>query len=215
MNERQLICIDFETGGRNPDDCEILQIAACHIDARRLVIGDTFVSYCKPTRPELIEDGALKVNKIKREDLDTFPAIEFVWKDLTNFVQKWNPKKNSFNAPIMCGYNIRNFDLPILKRYCDKYGPSKDGKQQLVNDFYQVDLYDFIWHWGENSTDLENYKLDTIRSWLGMSTDNAHDALQDVKDTGSILIRFLNMYRNQYHKIPFKNAFRNIYEKAV
>jgi hypothetical protein len=42
-----------------------------------------------------------------------------------------------------------------------------------------------------------------------MSKDNAHDALQDVKDTANILIKFLVMQRNLSKKIKFEKAFAN------
>ena len=46
-----------------------------------------------------------------------------------------------------------------------------------------------------------------MRDYFGLPKDNAHDALQDVKDTANILIKFLKMQRNMSKKITFEKAF--------
>jgi hypothetical protein len=51
--------------------------------------------------------------------------------------------------------------------------------------------------------------MDYLRDYLGMSSEKSHDALQDVKDTANILIRFLVMQRNLSKKIKFEKAFAN------
>ena len=71
-----------------------------------------------------------------------------------------------------------------------------------------MDLMQHIYCWFENNADVGNsYSMDFMRDYFGMSKDNAHDALQDVKDTANILIKFLKMQRNLSKKIKFEKAF--------
>ena len=57
--------------------------------------------------------------------------------------------------------------------------------------------------------DIKSISLDNIRIILQYQKENAHDALKDVKDCASILIRFLKLHKNLTGKIKFKDAFAN------
>lgn len=99
------------------------------------------------------------------------------------------------------GQNIRSFDLPILKRYLNQYKlPYRFFKRE------EFDLLDFCSHWflyAKNPP--KNYKLDTLLNKFQIDATNAHDALVDVKNTASILIRFLDLHRRLIGKIPNLN----------
>ena len=52
--------------------------------------------------------------------------------------------------------------------------------------------------------------MDYMRDYFGMdqtSKDNAHDALQDVKDTANLMIKFLKLQRNLLKKVKFEKSF--------
>ena len=68
-----------------------------------------------------------------------------------------------------------------------------------------------IYCWFENHAEVNKYNMDYLRDYFGMPSENSHDALQDVKDTANILIRFLKLQRSmiENNKIQFKNAFAN------
>jgi DNA polymerase III epsilon subunit-like protein len=70
-----------------------------------------------------------------------------------------------------------------------------------------MDLMQHIYCWFENNSDVKGYSMDYMRDYFGMPKDNAHDALQDVKDTANILIKFLKMQRNLSKKIKFEKTF--------
>ena len=57
--------------------------------------------------------------------------------------------------------------------------------------------------------------LIALRERMGLSTENAHDALQDVKDTANIFIKLLKTHRAVYQNIEFDKAFAdgNLYVK--
>ena len=52
--------------------------------------------------------------------------------------------------------------------------------------------------------------MDYMRDYFGMSDhskENAHDALQDVKDTANLMIKFLKLQRGLLKKVKFEKAF--------
>ncbi len=203
MDNRNICVFDYETTGRDKNKCEITQIGGCIIDRWKLETIDTFKSMAKPLDFDAIEEEALQVTGITREQLEEAPNIKIVWSNFTNWVQKYNKSKNgnnSFMAPIAAGYNITGYDLPITDRYCKKYGPwdEKWQTQKLFNPVYKIDVMDHMWFWTENNAEVKSLKLTSICEWMGFTKaeiEGAHDALQDVKNTAKILIRLLKMER--------------------
>ena len=48
---------------------------------------------------------------------------------------------------------------------------------------------------------------ETILGWISQAKNNAHDALQDVKDTANLMIKFLKLQRNLLKKVKFEKSF--------
>jgi DNA polymerase III epsilon subunit-like protein len=209
MNTKDIIVFDFETTSKNAQIAELTQIGACVIHPRRLTIGETFNTEVRPLNFDAIEEDALKITGKTREGLMKAPHPEQAWRDFANFVGKYNFKKNEWNAPIAAGYNILGYDWPILTRYSNKYKTCNDkGQQALFSNFMSYDLMQEIYWWNENKNDLENLQLTTVRKYMGLSTEGAHDALCDVMDTAKIMIRFMKLKRNT--KVIFKDAFAKV-----
>ena len=210
MNNCNIVCFDFETGGLDTQTCPVIQVAAIAIDARSLdpIPGAEFKSMIQPmTEKEFnaIEDGALAVNKKTREEIKAAPLESLVWQQFTEFVLKY--KTNDGN-PIPAGQNIKGFDLPISHRLCKKHGPwnKKKNQQTLWNWRNHIDLIDYTFAWFENSNDLPNNKLDTLRPYFGLSLEGSHDALKDVQDCWAILGKFLKLHRYLAPRVSFKGA---------
>ena len=63
--------------------------------------------------------------------------------------------------------------------------------------------------WTEGDPSVRSISLDSLRERMGLSGENAHDALQDVKDTANIFIKMLKTHRAVYQNIEFEKAFAN------
>jgi DNA polymerase III epsilon subunit-like protein len=220
MANRDYIIFDFETGSRNPHKTQPTQIAAIALDGRNLSVKGTFNSEIKPILDDEeamaagvdpIEDGALKITGKNREKLAEAPALKSVWAKFTKFVDQYNWKGEPFFNPIPVGYNIIGFDLIIVNRLCQEFGPwdkTKD-QQKLFSKVYKVDLMDNIFMWTEADPSIKSISMDSLREKMGLSSENAHDALQDVKDTANIFIKLLKTHRAVYQNIEFDKAFAN------
>lgn len=218
MANRDFIVFDFETGSRNPYKTQPTQIAALALDGRNLAVKGTFNSEICPILDDdqaiaagvdPIEDGALKVTGKTREALAEAPSLKSVWAKFTNFVDKYNWKGEPFFNPIPVGYNIVGFDMIIINRLCQQFGPWDKGKdqQKLFSKVYKVDLMDNVFMWTEGDPSFKSISMDSLRERMGLSSENSHDALQDVKDTANIFIKLLKTHRAVYQNIKFEKAF--------
>lgn len=226
MATRDFVVFDFETGSRNPHRTQPTQIAAIALDGRSLTVKGQFNSEIKPIFDEdkaraagfdPVEDEALKVTKKTREQLEVAPSLKAVWTKFTKFVDQYNWKGDAFFNPIPVGFNIIGFDMHIINRLCKEFGPwDKEREQQkLFSRVYKIDIMDNIFAWTESDPSVRSISMDSLRERMGLSFDNAHDALQDVKDEANIFIKLMKTHRAVYQNMNFDKAFAdgNLYVK--
>ena len=215
---RDIIVFDFETGGRNPMRCQPTQIAAIALDGRNFRLKGEFNSMMRPiidddeaiaADVDPIEEGALKVTGQTRAKLAKAPLPKGVWKKFCAFVNKYNWKGTPYFAPIPAGFNILGYDMHIVNRLCKEYGPWDDKRhqQKLFHQIYKIDVMDDVWLWTEGDPNVKSISMDALRERMGLSSDNAHDALQDVKDTANIFIKLQKSRRAVYRNMKFEKAF--------
>lgn len=220
MANRDFIIFDFETGSRNPHKTQPTQIAAIALDGRTLQMKGQFNSEIKPLLDneeaiaagfDPVEDEALKITKKTREQLEQAPALKSVWTKFTRFVDQYNWKGEPFFNPIPVGFNIIGFDMIIINRLCKEFGPwDKEREQQkLFSKVYKIDIMDNIFAWTESDPTMKSISMDSLRDRMGLSSEKAHDALQDVKDSANIFIKLMKTHRAVYQNMNFDKAFAN------
>ena len=209
---------DFETGGRNPLKCQPTQIAAIALDGRNFKLKGQFNSEMRPILDDKkavkagvdpVEDEALRITNKTRAGLAKAPLPKGVWKKFITFVNKYNWKGTPYFAPIPAGFNIIGYDMKIVDRLCKEYGPWDDKRecQKLFHQIYKIDVMDDVWLWTEGDPDVKSISMDSLRERMGLSSENAHDALQDVKDTANIFIKLQKSRRAVYRNMKFERAF--------
>ena len=215
---RDIIVFDFETGGRNPHRCQPTQIAAIALDGRNFRLKGEFNSMMRPiidddeaiaAGVDPLEEGALKVTGQTRSKLARAPLPKGVWKKFCAFVNKYNWKGTPYFAPVPAGFNIIGYDMHIVNRLCKEYGPWDDKRQsqKLFHQIYKIDVMDDVWLWTEGDPNVKSISMDSLRERMGLSSENAHDALQDVKDTANIFIKLQKSRRAVYRNMKFEKAF--------
>lgn len=218
MSTRDFIIFDFETGSRNPHRTQPTQLAALALDGRNLRLKGTFNSEIRPILDDQkaieagldpLEEEALKITRKNRDDLAKAPLLKTVWKKFVAFVEQHNWQGTPFFSPIPAGFNIINFDMVIIDRLCREFGPydEKSNRQKLFHQIYKVDLMDNLFMWTEGDPTIKSISMDSMRERMGISKENAHDALQDVKDTANILIKFMKTHRTVYRNLKIEKAF--------
>lgn len=158
-----------------------------------------------------IEDDALKITNKTREKLAKAPSLKSVWNKFVKFVNQYNWKGDPFFAPIPVGFNIIGFDLIIINRICKEFGPWDEERQQqkLFSKVYKIDIMDNIYAWTESDPAIKSISMDSLRERMGLPKDNAHDALQDVKDEANIFIKLMKTHRSVYQNITLDKVFAN------
>jgi len=218
MSNRDYIVFDFETGSRNPQKTQPTQIAALALDGRNFRLKGTFNSEMRPIIDDdkaiaagldPLEEEALRITGKNREDLAKAPLPKTVWKKFESFVNQFNWKGTQFFAPIPAGFNIIGFDMIIANRMCEQYGSyDKERKQQKIfSKIYKIDMMDNMFMWTEGDPSIKSISMDSLRDRMGLSKENAHDALQDVKDTANIMIKFMKTHRSVYRNLKIDKAF--------
>ncbi len=230
MKQYNKICVfDLETDGSDPSICSPVQIAAIMVDPIKLeIVNDSaFNLMIKPEKleedPDFKYDSDILSFHAKVRGCDHNDILQ-TWSSSIGQKQGWNmfisylekyhsrsTKKSQFSAPIAAGYNIHRFDLKIVNRLSIKYGNINSEKQSnLFQPRDVLDIMNLAYYWFKNIDDIQSLALDNIRDYLGISKENAHDALKDVNDCAQILIRFLKLHKNLASKVQFKGSFANV-----
>jgi DNA polymerase III epsilon subunit-like protein len=201
MDRRHICVFDFETGGLNLEKCEILQIGALILHRTSLKVMDAYKSLMKPLDFDGLDEKALKVNGLTKEQLQEAPEAKVVFPEFCEWIKKFNTSRDNsfFGAPTPCGYNISGFDLPIFDRYCKEYG-YWDDRQQRQTVFWpmnRLDVFDHVWMYCRRNADLKKMKLTSILEYCGVSKEEiengAHDAMWDVEWTAKLAVKFLKL----------------------
>jgi DNA polymerase III epsilon subunit-like protein len=220
MASRDFIVFDFETGSRNPHKTQPTQLAALALDGRNFKLKGSFNSEIRPILSDKlaiekgldpIEEEALRITGKTREELKKAPTLRSVWKKFHQFVDQYNWKGTQWFAPIPVGFNILGFDMIIINRLCKEYGPYNEerSQQKLFHAIWKIDVMDNVFAWTEGDPSVKSISMDSLRERMGLSKDNAHDALQDVKDTANIMIKFMKTHRAVYQNLKIDKAFAN------
>ncbi len=214
------LVFDFETDGKDPNICNPVQLASICLDPYNLepIESSVFNSYMKPLGiddPGYLTEDVLDTVKwhanLKKTTPENIlniwrnaPSTESVWRNFSNHVNRYNPKKTQYNAPYAAGMNIRNFDMVIAARLNEKY------KISTMFNYEYTDIRDWAFHALMWDTELKSRSMDNLRKYLGLSNHNAHDALQDVKDEAAVISRCLKHYKNLFSKNRYKGSMKNV-----
>lgn len=180
----KLLTFDLETTGVKFWKNSIHQLSGMVvIDGE---IKDTFNIKMQPYPDAVIEDEALAIAGITREDLKTYMAFgtayrEFI-KVITPHVDKFD-KKDKFH---LVGYNNASFDNQFLRAFFVQ------NKDNYFGSWFWSDTIDVMVLASEflkdRRSEMENFKLSTVAKFLGIEVDEAktHDALYDIELTMAI-----------------------------
>lgn len=152
MPSQPYIVYDFETGDKDPTTTEPIEIAAIVLDRATLTEIDHFCYMCRPEDMSLVMDGALKVNKKTREEIEAARPLKDVWHEFIAFCVKHSPNGTKYNFPIMAGHNIINFDNIISNRMNERYKIPFHGGDTRYKQFhpqYCMDTMQIMHTWYE------------------------------------------------------------------
>ena len=219
------IVLDFETGGLDPKDCAITQIAMQAVRMDNWELLESYQNYVAPynqqdhskrkvlkTRQQLevqtsmkYEAKALEYSGITMDMLHSRGMeLSVVAKDVIEFVQRNTLSKGTQCKPIIIGQNI-TFDLGFLQQMMIYTGQMKEfakvfaGKEDFHGNFYPhyIDTLNLSRMAFAHRSDITSYKLELLAERLGIELDDAHDAMADVTATLNIAAVCSNRLRQE------------------
>lgn len=205
-----IVVFDIETNGLDIKTLDPVEIACVALDPNKLTIvpGSKFHSLMRPEDLESVDNtdekkDSLNICKITKEMLKDEPITKVVISAFVNHIKKICGKKKA----IPCGYNISNFDLPLLDRLCNDFKlGDKNGKNPCFLTGTVFDLKEDINRWFFQSDRLLFPSFDSVRKLMGMKQEGAHRADFDVAQEAWLAKRLLSFYKKNSPLVAFEGA---------
>lgn len=180
----KLVFFDLETTGTNPGKHGIHQISGqIVIDG---VIKETFDFHVQPNPKALIEDEALKVGNVTREQILAYPPMQQVYQEFVSMLGKYVDKFNKKDKFFLVGYNNAAFDNQFLRGFFLQNGDVYFGSWFWSNSIDVMVLASA--YLATRRPEMENFKLSTVAKTLGIvvNDDSLHDAMYDIELTKAV-----------------------------
>lgn len=174
----KLLFFDLETTGTNPARHGIHQISGMiEIDG---VERERFDFKVRPNPKAEVLDEALAVGGVTREQIESYPPMEDVYRDFVGMLSRYVNKFNKADKFFLVGYNNAAFDNQFLSGFFLQNGDSYFGSWFWSNSI-DVMVLASQYLMGERHL-MTNFKLSTVAAQLGVSVseDKLHDALYDI-----------------------------------
>lgn len=180
----KLLFFDLETTGTNPGRNGIHQISGqIVIDGKHV---QDFDFHVRPNPKAVIEDAALNVGSVTREQVLAYPPMGQVYKEFVAMLDKYVDKYNKKDKFFLVGYNNAAFDNQFLRGFFLQNGDNYFGSYFWSNSIDVMVLASA--YIADRRADMENFKLSTVAKFLGVSVsdDSLHNALYDIELTRAV-----------------------------
>ena len=176
--------IDVETTGVNQYKNGLIQLSGtiCTLAEHRIIEQEDFNYKIKPLPSDVIEDKALEINKVTRDQLEGFPHASQVYNSFTSMLNNYCDKFDRSDKLFFIGYNAR-FDYDFCRAWFEKLNDKYFGSYFF---FPPIDVMNLaITQSIKERHLLENFKLGTVCNHFGINVDSEslHDADVDIKLT--------------------------------
>ena len=154
----KLLFFDLETTGTNPGRNGIHQISGqVVIDG---IVKESFDFHVQPNPKAVIEDEALAVAGVTREQIEKYPAMGTVYRQFVAMLGKYVDQYNSKDKFFGSWFWANSMDVMVL------------ATVYLAN----------------KRTEMENFKLSTVAATLGVQVDgdSLHNAMYDIELTKAV-----------------------------
>lgn len=180
----KLLFFDLETTGTNPGRNGIHQISGeIVIDG---VSKEQFDFHVQPNPKAIIEDAALQVAGVTREQVLAYPLMSQVYSEFVTMLGKYVDKFNKKDKFFLVGYNNAAFDNQFLRGFFLQNGDQYFGSWFWSNTIDVMVLASA--YLMDKRTEMENFKLSTVAKFLGVDVNDndLHNAFYDIALTKAV-----------------------------
>lgn len=180
----KFLYFDLETTGVNPAKNGIHQISGMiEIDG---VEKERFNFHVQPNPRAIIEEQALSVAGVTREQILAYPTMQEVYSELVAMLAKYVDKYDKKDKFFLVGYNNASFDNQFLRGFFLQNSDNYFGSWFWSNS---IDVMVLASHaLAPLRSNLENFKLATVAKFMGINVDDEalHDAFYDIHLTREV-----------------------------
>lgn len=203
---------DTETTGMDPKIHDVVEISMCRVFLDGTKEEEQRTWHLKPLNPDQMEDKALEVNKLKREDLRglTKEGREKYHEPakVVAEIERWmmEDDMSSFDR-VLLGQNIV-FDKNMLEALWEKVGNTDTFPFEVKNNNRLIDtkqlaiLIDLC-----TGVRRQYYNLSNLVKDFGVKKGKAHVAAEDVRMTKDLFMAQLNPIKE-----AIAEAFKDVYQ---
>lgn len=191
----KLFFYDLETTGTNPGRHGIHQISGeIVIDGKSV---ETFDFKVQPNPKAQIEDAALAVGGVTREQIMAYPPMGQVYTQLVTMLAKYVNKYDKTDKFHLVGYNNRGFDDNFFRGFFLQNGDNYFGSWFWADSIDVLVLASTFL--ANRRADLPNFKLATVADFLGIDTTagKLHDASFDIYVTKAVFDFIMSKFINR------------------
>lgn len=152
--------LDVETTGLNPDVHEIIEVAIIFDDR------ENYHRFIRPKRIDLADPVALRINRFDQRAKE--------WNDSITHEQLAFDLACLLNNRIIIGHNPF-FDMSFIEELLAQHGERLQSRSVIIDTITLA-------HEHLAPCGIKRLSLDSIRSFLGWSTEQSHTALKDAQD---------------------------------
>lgn len=191
----KLFFYDLETTGTNPGKNGIHQISGeIVIDGE---VKESFDYKVQPNPKAIIEQAALDVAGVTKEQIMSYPTMGEVYSKLVAMLGKYVDKYNKHDKFHLVGYNNRGFDDNFFRGFFLQNGDNYFGSWFWSDSIDVLVLASTFL--APRRAELTNFKLATVADFMGIDTNagKLHDASFDIYVTRQIfdaLIKKMNLF---------------------
>ena len=167
----EIICLDTETSGLDPNKDDLLTIGAVLIRDNRIIYGQQLDIKVRPS--SMVTEESIRVHGIRNQDLENALPVREALEQLLNFIGQ---------RPIL-GYWIR-FDTALISRLSKaEYGFSLPNKTIELSDIYQQKIR------RQHPDEQVDIHFDSMARQLNIDVMGRHSALGDALTTALMYLR--------------------------
>ncbi len=187
----KLVFIDVETTGTDPARHGLTQVSGCiQIDN---VVKEPFDHYVRPFSQDAIDDAALRVTGLDRNQLlpedhpgflqregQVFTDPHEVYARLKEMFFRYVDPYDKTDKFQFVGYNAHSFDMPFMRRFWEK------NNDRYFGSLFWYPCLDVMLLWAQIlqpvRAQLPNFKLATVARHAGIEVDDSrlHDSQYDI-----------------------------------
>ncbi len=175
----KLLFIDLESTGKNVNTAGVLEIGGMVVIDNLIV--EEFSIEMRPFLNDVIEEEALRINKVKKEEIHLRQIPTAAFGQFLDIIDRHVNRFDKLDKFSLVGWNISRYDSELLRRFFEKNGHLN------FNSYFHVgpiDLFCLIsYSLKEHRHLLPNMKLGTVCEFLKIDVDQkqTHNALYDSK----------------------------------